>query len=565
MLKIFDVTHLQALIEKKNYDEANTYLSNYFFKSGTFIYFKGNDGTFTQYKPVEAKILIPDDLKQFKTFQGKTVVEYDPKSYLGSTKFKSTDYQPTIDFSSNEIVRKRNKYGAMINYLNMARPAPDFGKIKANRAALQDDLNTVYSHIKTVWANNNDDVYEWIMNFIACSIAGRKLRQALYLPCEHERTGRGSIINFLERMLGDRMLKTSATEDVVKYTKPLEGRTLINLDEMPLDSGDFRSIGDSLKSLITEPYFSCRDMHKTAYKQKNTFNIIITSNNDAVLMTQSNNKRYFIADINTVHKGDLTYFTKLNNILKNKKIEKLFYEDLMIRFKSKCTSWNEDITPETTAKQEKLICSLPTFTKWFKDSYALRKKDLNMKQPEFFDDYYRETKDKTSKIKIGKILKSLGIHPITKTTDDKTFKQYEATGESIYQSFMNNKWIDENVDSLIYDDDDNDFIDEYDNGIKYVERSQYDELMKKYKELENKTINDQFDKQLELVESNKEMENKINDLIRKNRELEESNKELDDKYNDMVGGTSEQELGESKNQNKIKKSQDVKICLNLLE
>jgi hypothetical protein len=60
---------------------------------------------------------------------------------------------------------------------------------------------------------------------------------------------------------------------------------------MPLVEGNsWKAIGDKLKSLITEPFFDCRTMHQTGYLQKNTFNIIITANNNAITLTQTNNK-----------------------------------------------------------------------------------------------------------------------------------------------------------------------------------------------------------------------------------------------------------------------------------
>ena len=49
---------------------------------------------------------------------------------------------------------------------------------------------------------------------------------------------------------------------------------MINLDEMPCQSNN-KGLQDSLKSLITEPTFNCREMFNQSYVQKNTFNIIV--------------------------------------------------------------------------------------------------------------------------------------------------------------------------------------------------------------------------------------------------------------------------------------------------
>ena len=79
---------------------------------------------------------------------------------------------------------RKNDKGKEIGHLNMAKPQRSFETIKANREDYKDEMDIVYNHIKTVWAHNDEEMYEWIMNFNACTITGkRKLRKALYLPC----------------------------------------------------------------------------------------------------------------------------------------------------------------------------------------------------------------------------------------------------------------------------------------------------------------------------------------------------------------------------------------------
>ena len=42
----------------------------------------------------------------------------------------------------------------------MANPMRSFITVKANREDYEDDLNMVYNHIKTVWADNNEEMYD---------------------------------------------------------------------------------------------------------------------------------------------------------------------------------------------------------------------------------------------------------------------------------------------------------------------------------------------------------------------------------------------------------------------
>ncbi len=144
---------------------------------------------------------------------------------------------------------------------------------------------------------------------------GHKVKIALILQSLKEQVCKGSVINFLHELLGDRFHKSSHPEEVINYTKTFEGCTLINLDEVPV-AGNFKTYNDAMKGLITEPTFHCREMRCQPYQQKNTFNIIITSSNNSALLSQSNNVRYYIPTCSNKLQGDKDYFTKLHNLLR---------------------------------------------------------------------------------------------------------------------------------------------------------------------------------------------------------------------------------------------------------
>ena len=127
------------------------------------------------------------------------------------------------------------------------------------------------------------------------------------------------------------MLKTSSVETITKYTQSLEGRTLVNFDEVP-SSGKY-DIADRMKSYITEPTFDCRSMYSQGYTQKNTFNVIITSNNNAINFTSSNNVRYASFDVSHHRKGDRVYFDKLiKAMLLSNSAKPLLNIDITINF-----------------------------------------------------------------------------------------------------------------------------------------------------------------------------------------------------------------------------------------
>ena len=449
-MKPYNAQTLLDLVNAKKYDDAQAYIKTFFFagKKNIVYFYDEHTGEYVICTRTEARDMIPVDAV---VHGARGVHLFNAQAYLSSADFLKDQYTPGIQFGEGPQYEENTNRGYTVKKLNMAKPGICFENVNADRKALQPELDMVYQHILEVWCNKDKKIYEYTLNFLACSIMGRKLRTALDLKCDTERAGRGSILNFIHRhILGERFYKTSSVEQVNQYTKEFEGRCLINLDELPADQSNYRSIGDKLKSLITEPTFDCREMYKQGYAQKNTFNIIITSQNSAVGISQQNHARYMILPISTHRVGDKAYFTKLTKVLKKREIAKLFYEDMKERFETVCQDWNEDEKIDTTAFKERIIESLPKFICWLKDNYALTQASFDRPTTQLFQEYFEcYPKDRTSKQRISKLLKKVGvISKKKKVGRGKTANCYSWDGKELYQRFVKNGWIDEELDNV---------------------------------------------------------------------------------------------------------------------
>lgn len=457
-LIVFDRKHCKTLLDSNKIEEAKIYLKYFFFSYGNKIFFF--DGyEFVLHTKEEALKLIPDDFKLSTMVPNELTKKFEKeeislKSYLKSTDFMNLDYKPTIDFSTNDLVIIKSKrirgFDFQENYLNMAKPYNYdvlLGKPIKQTKELKEAIKIIYDHIKVVLCDNSNDSYEYFLNFTACSFFGRKLRKAIVLQSK-ERTGKGIIINdFLKRCLGDRMYKTNSIETIMKYTKSFEGCCLINFDELP-HCDNYKGLQDILKGLITEPEFTCRDMYSSGYQQKNTFNILITTNNDAISLTQTNNSRYVCLDINESKIGDVEYFKKLNKAMNHPNVLEQMYNDMKERF-DKLENWNEDVIPFTETRKLKIIEALPQFYKYIKEQFILTNTDIKCRTNIFLDEYRLITKDKTSNQKIGRMLSEIGIKPI-KNTNNNGYS-YKMSSKELLKIFNDRNWIDETID-LVNDD-----------------------------------------------------------------------------------------------------------------
>ena len=465
------LNYLKTLIEERKDEESKQYINKFFYRSGINMFFFDGDN-FILYENDRALKLIPDELTRWSVQNKKSVIEFSAQKYLNSIEFKEKDYSPTIDFNKKEKIIKKtrsiNGIELIDHYVNMAKPLPFDNSKKIKREKYENQLNLIYSHIKDVLCSGNDDQYQYVLNFIACTFKGRKLRKALYWQ-SNERVGKGTIIILMMKVLGSRAHKCSQIEEILKYNKNFEGRCFINIDEPPIDTGNYRSIGDVMKGYITEKTFGCRDMFNKAYQQDNTFNMILTTNNDAINLTQTNNERYVVTDISEHKKGDFKYFDYISKIIDTEEIQILFYRDMMNRYEDeKLKKWNEDITPQTESKKKKIIEALPHFHKWIKDSYILTGKNLNINSTEFYKIYYEETKDRASKQKLAKYINEIGIELRRVSEKGERHYRYVMSNEDLLNSFKNKNWIDSDTDHINIKEDPHDFIKK---GVK-----EYDEI-----------------------------------------------------------------------------------------
>ena len=243
-------------------------------------------------------VIVSSSLEWFETANWPPVVlqSYSPSIDI--------DYsQPSNIFTSTETIEGKTIQKKM---LNMKKALP-FNEKSLNDIDIDDyatEIEFINNHILEVLTSKNMEQFNYFLNFLAFSAKGKKVRTAIYLQTD-EGVGKGILMNFLNKIFGHRFHKTSSVETITKYTYPLEGRCLINIDELTGDKSlSVHAIQDQLKGLITEGSFDCRDMFKTSYTQKNTFNIIITTNNNAIHLSINNRRRYICLDVSNHRIGE---------------------------------------------------------------------------------------------------------------------------------------------------------------------------------------------------------------------------------------------------------------------
>jgi len=459
LLNQYDIDVYNPMTLKRLFDEDpkgdtwKTYFKKFFFgHDAKIFYFNTLENSFDLYTRDTIKELIPSDC----TYKTKEIdqngqveqVTISPRNYISTAEFMSENFGVTIDFSKERVFSKKVIVNGNAHFqptLNMFKSLPDHIDVQIDRNAIKNidkytkGVEMIKKHILDVICSGNNEQYQYVMKFIAATLIGRKLRKALYWQSP-ERTGKGTITNFLGEILGDRIYRTARLENVETYTKGFEGKSLIVLDEVPATNK--MTFADIMKNYITEPTFDCRKMHCSSYIQVNTFNFIMTTNNDAILFTQQNKSKYICCDISTSKIGQHKYFETLHTYTKNKIVQKLFYDDMVALTKtSEFKNWNEDLMPFSKTYREKINEAMPKPLRFIKEYFLLKGEGLNNSPDELVNRYKTRTQEKTTTIALGKILSTIGIKQ--RKVNNEVGCIYEVSHENLVRIFGKNNFLDE--------------------------------------------------------------------------------------------------------------------------
>ena len=547
---------LEKLVEENKIEEAKELISSFIFKTveGYFIY-NNIHKTYQFITKTKLSDILPDDIDNSEFIYCNRIPKtkqnlFSLKKYLQTNKFMTNCYGIDIDYTQDNHIFKKTTHieGKEIhqNILNMKKSLPFNNQFLQDIkiSDYQEEIDLINTHLFEVLSSSNKQQYEYLLNFIAFSAAGIKTRTALYLQ-SGEGVGKGVYMYFLETMFGDRFHKTSSVETITKYTKPLEGRCLINIDELTGEnSGSSHMIQDQLKGLITEKSFDCRDMYKLAYTQKNTFNIIITTNNNAVNLTYSNNRRYVCFDISKHRTNDFEYFNKLTKAMSRESVKPAYFKFLMNRYQE-CKNFNFDDKPTTSMGTYKITLSMPPLLRYVKEQYILKKVNLDLECKEFVKNYNMFSGKSLAAISIHRDLSDkIGLVKKRTGTGSNRIYRFMADYLCLLETFKKNKWmVDEELDIFDDSDDDND-----DEDKKYLT----DEI--KIMESQNikiKTLVETNKKISKLNEENEEKLKSFETIQKKLKRFEEVQEQLY-AMGDKINDADEIKIMEAQN-NKIKK------------
>lgn len=238
------------------------------------------------------------------------------------------------DWLKDPLMKTYNNFDFLPNNKNVPNDVYNtFDKYEAEKTKL---INTdvenslIIKHIKNL-CNNDDDVYDYVTNFLSRKIKQpSKLTNTALIFKSNEGAGKDLFFNwFGNKILGSEYYLNTEKSELLfgKFTSSLENKILIIVNET--SGKDTFSINENIKNGITTEFNIIEHKGLKPYKNTNHIGYVFLTNNDNPLKVSIDDRRFCGIECNNSICNNKEYFTLLKEEMDNKKYDKAFYDYLL--------------------------------------------------------------------------------------------------------------------------------------------------------------------------------------------------------------------------------------------
>lgn len=222
----------------------------------------------------------------------------------------------------------------------------------------------ILDHLLKVWANNDQKVYDYILDWLAAVIQGNKTGTVLVLYSEKQGAGKNRITDHLIRkVIGQAYAcETNDIEQIAaKFNGRFSNKILTVINEAHNIEGNYHKLFDKLKDLITSKTITIEKKGIDSIEVDDFQNFIITTNNKYPVKVEQTDRRYSFIKINETYARDKEYFINLSKyvdgeysdkcasgllyLLLNRKITNNYREPLHTNWKDEILDMHKPIDP----------------------------------------------------------------------------------------------------------------------------------------------------------------------------------------------------------------------------
>lgn len=229
-------------------------------------------------------------------------------------------------------------------------------------------LNNILDHIRTNVANNDDELFKWIINYFAHMVQfpWEKPRTALVLK-GGKGTGKTSIPDWFGSLFRSHYLLAADSRYLTSnFNAHLTNLLLFALDEA-MWAGD-KSHEGILKNLITNDENVVEMKYKEAFTVPNLMRIVIIGNEDWLVPATYDERRFAVFNVSDRRQGDARFFGSIHEAIQDGA------SSVLLRY---LLNWEVDtkavhVAPVTDALLEQKEQTLTPFESFWFDSLRAR-------------------------------------------------------------------------------------------------------------------------------------------------------------------------------------------------
>ena len=181
-------------------------------------------------------------------------------------------------------------------------------KIQPKNEGDPEKIKPFLDHIKHIWADDNEDTYNYILNWFSRLIQQPWKKNNICLVLHSiEGVGKSFILDMIGKIIGnDYYISTSNLKNILgEFNGDAEGKILVNLNETGMWY-DKKVVG-SFKEFITDSTISINKKGVQQYTIENYCNTIMTTNEDHIVNIDGNDRRFNILECKNVKYGKEYY------------------------------------------------------------------------------------------------------------------------------------------------------------------------------------------------------------------------------------------------------------------
>jgi len=330
------------------------------------------------------------------------------------------------------------------NYINVCKPYKHkYQEYDTFDKKTKEGVELMLSYIREVWADDVNDSYIYLLNWLANMAQGNKNISCIYNKNVLEGTGKSTFTEFISEYVMGYDLSVKGKADHLKgdHNYPLMGKLFVYFEELQIFSkAQWVAIDSELKDIITSKLGSYTDKYKTRVESNNINNIMITTNNN---WKGVHGRRYFCCDSSMKYMGDNKYFNNLKKKCFNDLVGKAFFSYLQ---EIDVSEFNSAIMPQTKHKLDLIAEQLLPIEKFLKFEFLLQNKSINDKVINLcsaFKGYHANNpfinNEKFNSISFNSLMREIGFN----CYKSNGYYKYNISVESLKKFADKRKWIHE--------------------------------------------------------------------------------------------------------------------------